>query len=347
MEAVTLNNGKRVGLITIRSPPPPRYDKILKSISKVAHVQLVTGTLFPTIHLRMNAGTVLAYLALSGKSIRWKRPALLDVVAAPCVLLGDKNSLVVDFRTPFPSELEWLGHRFLASLARTFEKTLKSVNLAFAANEKMALMCKELGVKSVQVIPNYPTRNFRPTIKPEEWKTMQGLRATDRIVLFTGGERLREIYGLDLLLDCWKSVEAADPSYLVILGDDSLCYIREKSRLLKIKHVLLPGRVNIGDVANWINCADVCLAPRTPGFPQHFYDDKDSTKISEYAALRKPIVAAGYSSSNQYLLVDQTPEALAEGILKGLNEKIDLPTPHFWEENEPIMLSLLEHFWFS
>jgi hypothetical protein len=347
MEVLTLHNGRRAGLITIRSPPPGRYNRILKSISKIARAQLVTGTLFPTIHLRMNADTVLAYLALSVKSLKWRGPALMDVVAAPCVLLRGKNSLVVDFRTPFQSELEWLGHGFLASLARTFERTLKSAELAFAANEKMASICKDLGARSVHVIPNYPTRSFRQTTKHEKWKTLHGLTETDRIVLFTGGVRLREIYGLDLLLDCWKLIEATDPSYLVILGDDSLRYIREKINLLKLKHVLLPGMVRVGDVANWINCADVCVAPRTPGFPQRFYDDKDSTKISEYAALRKPIVAAGYASSNQYLLVDQTPEALAEGIFKGLDGKVNLPTPHFWEENEPMMLSLLERFWFN
>jgi len=90
----------------------------------------------------------------------------------------------------------------------------------------------------------------------------------------------------------------------------------------------------------------VCLAPRTPGFPKRFYDDKDSTKISEYAALEKPIVAAGYAPSSQYLLVDQTPRAFAEGIMKGLDGKITPPKPHHWEENEPWMLTWLEDFWF-
>jgi len=341
------SNERQVDLITIRSPLPVRYGKILYSISKIAQVHLITGTLIPTVHLRMKIDTVLAYAVLLGKSFKRVGPAIMDNVALHSALLRSKKDLVVDFRTPFPLELAWLGHRSLASLARAFEKVLQDLNLVFAANERMALLCKELGAVSVQVIPNYPTRSFKPTVESEKWKIEHGLVPEDRVVMFTGGVRLREIYGLDLLLESWKLVENFEHScVLVILGDDSINYIKRRMRSMNIWRLLLPGRVSLNDVANWINCADVCLAPRTQGYPHHFYDDKDSTKISEYVALEKPIVATGYAPSNQYLLVDQTPEALAEGIMKGLNGRITPPKPHYWEENESLMLSLLEDFWF-
>lgn len=339
---------RQVDLVTIRTPVPPRYKKLSRSIRKIAQVYLRTGFFIPTARsLGMNVSTVLAYATLFCKSFRRSRPAIVDIHASVYMLLSRNRNMVVDFRTPFPLELEWFGYRNLASLARRMEKTIQN-RLVIAANERMASLCKELGAVSVQVLPNYPTRDFKATVKPEKWKTMHGLDPEGHAVLFTSSKirsRLRSIYGLDLLLESWKLVEQSADAVLVILADpDEYLYMRMQS--LGIRHLVLPGTASYCGVANWVNCADVCVAPRTPGFPKNFYDDKDSTKISEYAAFRKPIVAAGYAPSSQYLLVDQTPEALAEGIMKGLNGRITPPKPHYWEENESLMLSFLEDFWF-
>lgn len=342
-------NKRQVDLVAIRTPLPLRYRKFFQSISKIAHVHLITGTLVPTIHLGMNVSTVLAYTMLFFKPVRKLRPTLMDINASVYTLLRSRRDLIVDFRTPLSLELAWLGHRNLASLAKRMEKNIQD-RLAIAANNRMASVCKELGAVSVLVIPNYPTRDFKPTVKPEKWKVIHNLAPDGCVVLFAGcktGWRFESIYGLDLLLQSWRLVERSADADLVILGDAPFDYVHEKMRSLNIRRLLLPGRVSLNDVANWINCADVCLAPRTPGFPQHFYDDKDSTKISEYVALEKPIVAAGYAPSSQYLLVSQDPEAFAEGIMKGLNGKINPPKPHYWEENEPTMLKLLEDFWFG
>lgn len=320
---------------------------MLNSISKIGQVRLVTGTVLPTVQLRMKIDTVLAYAVLMGKCLKSVGPTLLDNVALHTSFVRSKSGLVVDFRTPFQSELAWLGHRMFATLAQAFERVLKDVRLVLAANERMGLMCKELGANSVHVFPNYPSRNFRPTVEPERWKRQHGLDPEARVALFTGGVRLREIYGLDLLLESWRLVENLEPSaVLVILGDDSTQYAKTRIQSLDIRRYLLPGRVDINGVANWIDCADVCLAPRTPGFPRSLYDDKDSTKISEYAALKKPIVAAGYASSSQYLLVAQNSEDFAEGIMQGFDGKVSAPKPHYWEENEDSMLKLLKDFWF-
>lgn len=342
-------NGRQVDLVTIRNPLPLRYRKFFHSISKIAQVHSISGTVIPThANLGMNINTVVAYAMLFFKSFKKSRPTIMDINASVYTLLRSNRDLVIDFRTPLSLELAWFGHRNLASLAKRMEKTIQN-RLAIAANERMASLCKELGAVSVKVIPNYPTKDFKPTVKPKKWKTIHGLASDGHVVLFTGSEtrmRHKSIYGLDLLLESWKLVEHSVYPCLVILGDPPNDYVQRRMRSLNIQHLLLPGRVSLCDVANWINCADVCLATRTPGFPQHFYDDKDSTKISEYVALEKPIVAAGYAPSNQYLLVDQTPEALAEGIMKGLNGRITPPKPHYWEENESFMLSWFEDFWF-
>lgn len=321
---------------------------MLSSLSKIATVQPVTGTIFPTVHLRMQMDTILASTLLLAKLLRFPGPRIVDSVALFTSAIKHPQSVVVDFRTPFPLELAYLGHNLLSSIAGHFEKVIKNTALVLAANNNMGLLCKELGANFVHVVPNYPTSDFKPSQQPENWRQMNGLSAEDHIALFTGGVRVKEIYGLDLLLESWQIIERIDPhAILVILGDDSIEYAKKRVSLLRIKRCLLPGRVSTANIANWIKSANVCLAPRTPGFPNNLYNGCDSTKISEYAALQRPIVASGYAPSSQYMLVDQEKAAFAEGIMKGFEGKISSPEPHFWEENEPSMLQILEDFWFK
>jgi hypothetical protein len=339
---------RNVNLLTIRTPLPVRYRKMERSIGKIANVKSVTGTIFPTIHLRMKVDTVLASTFLVAKSLTLSGPRIVDSVALFTSILRHEKKLVVDFRTPFPIELSYLGHNLLSSIAQRFEKTIRDSELVFAANKHMGLLCEKLGAKMVHVVPNYPTKDFAPTQASEQWKSKNGLTSNEHVALFTGGVRVKEIYGLDLLLESWKIVERIDSkARLIILGEDSIDYAKEKIASLNIKRCLLKGQVKTTEIANWINSADVCLAPRTPGFPKYLYDSCDSTKIAEYAALRRPIVASGYAPSRQYLLVEQEKNDFANGIIKGFEGKINVPEAHFWEENESKMLQILEEFWFK
>ena len=339
---------RQMALVTLRSPLPPRYLKMYRSLSKVFRTTLLTGTLSPKAHLRMDFGSFFAYSALAAKVSLSMKPALIDVNALVCARLRPMKHFVVDFRTPLSYELKWLGHGFLSSFAYIVEKALKDMDLMIAVNDLMAKYCTELGAKSVLVMPNYPAKAFQPSVDADKWKIMQGLPLSNDVVLFSGGARVREIYGLDMLLESWKVVQDfRDSATLVILGNDSIDYIKGLVKSVGLKRVVLPGRVGMGDVANWINCAKVCVAPRTPGFSDAFYNDQDSNKIAEYAAFKKPIVASGYAASEQYLRVCQDPAAFAEGIMKGLEGNIRPSMCHYWEENEPRLLQALENFWFE
>ncbi len=335
-----------VNLVTLRNPTPARYSKMFNSLKKRFKANLVTGTLVPTIHLNMGVGTAFSYLSLFGKSLYNTKRTIVDINALSSARLQIRKNLIVDFRTPFSYELNWLGHGLLSTLAKTNENALKNVGMVIAANERMAEYCASLGAQKIVEIPNYPTKDFKPSIDPSEWKIKNGI--SKKLVLFTGGVRLREIYGLDMLLESWSIVEKnSDDAVLVILGDEAIDYIKSKCRFYDLKNIILPGIVSKKNVANWINCADLCLAPRTPGFSDYFYNFKDSTKISEYAALKKPVVAACYAPSNQYLLVEASPITFAEGIFKGLDGKIPSSEAHFWEENEQHLLDSIERFWFN
>jgi glycosyltransferase involved in cell wall biosynthesis len=337
-----------VKLVTLRNPVPPRYLKMLNTLQKVFQTGLVAGTVVPTHHLSMNFGTVFSYVNLFPKVLLNRTPTMIDINALPSARLSIRKNTVVDFRTPLSYELSWLGHDFLACFARSVEACLKDVLLVTVVSDPMAKYCIKLGARNVLVVPNYPLRSFRSSVQPNAWKTMHGLNENEHVILFSGGVRLREIYGLDLLLESWKRIEkCCSSSTLVILGDDSIASIKDLSRSLKISKVVLPGRVNMSEVANWINCADVCVAPRTPGFSSSLYNGQDSNKIAEYAAFAKRVVATSYAPSKQYLLVDPDPESFADGIMKGLERKIAPAKPHFWEENEKRLLQSLQHFWFG
>ena len=102
--------------------------------------------------------------------------------------------------------------------------------------------------------------------------------------------------------------------------------------------------MNRKNVANWINCADLCVAPSTSGFSDYFYNFKDSTKISEYAALKKPIVATCYAPSRQYLSVEASPITFAEGIMNGLDGKVGPSEAHFWDKMNLSCCNRLKNF---
>jgi glycosyltransferase involved in cell wall biosynthesis len=333
-------------LFTLRNPIPPRYSKMFSSIRKVFQANLTTGTLVPTMNLKMNFGAFFAYANLFPRVLISEVPSIVDINALACARLNIRKDMVIDCRTPLSYELEWLGHGLLSSFARVVETAIKNVGLIIAVNEPLANYCINLGAKNVIIVPNYPTKAFMSSENPEKWKTINNISVNEPVVLFSGGVRLKEIYGLDLLLESWKIVEDSnDSGTLVMLGNDSIDEVRRLSQSLGIKRLLLPGRVDMGKVANWVNCADVCVAPRTPGFSDAFYNDKDSNKIAEYASFGKPIVANSYAPSKQYMLVSANPVAFSEGIMKGLDGKINPPKPHYWEENEPMLLRSLDHFW--
>ena len=338
---------REVDLITVRQPLTGRYVRLFNSLRKISKVNLVTGAFSSMIYLGMTTETLVSYAVMLGKAIG-RKPAVLDAVASPCYLLRNRRNLVVDFRMPLAPQLAWLGHLTMARAIERMEKAcIMNRDLVIAANEMMAEKCREMGAVEVEVIPNYPTKDFKPNVESSEWRRMNGFDHDVHLAVFGGGVWIREIYGLDMLLKSWKIVEkSVDNGYLVILGYLPVDRLRREMYSLGIGRVLLTGRVSMCSVANWVNSADVCLAPRTPGFPNAFYDDKDSTKISEYAALGKPIVAAGYAPSSQYLLVDRTPEDFAEGIMKGFDGGIGSAEPHYWEECEPSMLEMFERFWF-
>lgn len=269
---------------------------------------------------------------------------IVDVIDSSFFLSPMEKELVLLFGTPMQHEMRWLRYPKFAVKYVKFAQDLliRKAQLVIAYNEMMAEYCKLVGAHEVIICPNYPLQNFKPTISKDAFIASSEIPKNTKIALFVAGGRMLEIYGLELLINAWSLVEKKLRDVcLVILGPAPTFWIKQSVEKLGIKHLFVFGLVPHSSLPNWINVADVCLAPRTPGFPVEFYNDKDSTKINEYAALSKPIVACGYSPSPRYLLVSQTPHELAEGILKAFAGEVRPATPHYWEENESLIINTI------
>jgi len=246
---------------------------------------------------------------------------------------------VCDYHVPLVPELVWLGHVLIAAVARALlPNNIRKAKVIIAPNRKMLAHAAEYArLPEYFIVPNYPPKSFYMNISQEEARVKLNLPLDQQIALFVGGGRIREIYGIDLLLKSWLKVRKKVPEALLcVLGPvHQLWQNQDTMKGIGSKGVLLPGNIEYSDVPLWIAAADICLSQRTPGFPVKWYNIHDSLKLSEYALFEKPIVAAGYLPGRDYISADTTVESYSDAILEGLRGNAPKPTPHTWEENLP------------
>jgi glycosyltransferase involved in cell wall biosynthesis len=257
------------------------------------------------------------------------------------------GSYVLDYRCPMEVELEWLGLRSLARLSRLWmPSAIRRAEVLIAVNQRMLRHAsRQADVKRRYVVPNYPLKSFRISITQEEARRKLGIDEAAPMAVFVGGGRLREIYGIDLLLKTWIEVARSIQGVrLAIVGNvNQLEYTKNETAKLENFGVTFAGRVDNSEVPYWIAASDVCLSQRTPGFPSQFYDVYDSIKLSEYAIFEKPIVAAGYSRSEDYLSPRADVGAYSNSIIRAFRGHAPLPVPHTWEENLSIIKEVYSH----
>lgn len=341
-------HSKREMCLVTPNPTLSRTQRLIRTIRRFAMLRLVTVWPPRYSSLKFNIESVVKLSSLSVKGLRNADLVIMEITAMmPFPYLF--KTMVLDYSTPLSAEVFYLQRDewFRRVVERSEKSLVRHAQIVIVSNQMMAEHCKELGARKIVLIPNFPNKSFQPTAERDAWRRYHAIPLESRVALFTAGWRLKEIYGLDLLLESWRKIEKSiEDSYLVIVGprpqgDMSIDELEMEIRRFQLKHVILAGWQDKASLANWIQSVDVCLAPRTPGFPSKWYNDQDSTKISEYAALNKPIVATGYSLSDQYLLASQNPEAFSEGILKAFEGKVRLAEPHFWEENEGEILRII------
>ena len=248
-----------------------------------------------------------AFLMRAGWAVlrahRWRHYALVQVhtlpdflVAAALPLRLRRVPVVLDlheampefFRSRFPRAANPIFHRLLLLQERA------SIALATAAvtvNEAMRERLVALGVPpdKVSVVANSPSLGrFDAARYPPRTFAEDG---TIRLV-YAGA--LTPTYELDVALDALANLRRDRPdlefSFDVYGRGDAAERLIEQATVLQLgERVTFHGRIPIDDVPAAIGRADIGLAPTRR---DAFTDVSLSTKVFEYAAMGKPVVAS-------------------------------------------------------
>lgn len=221
-------------------------------------------------------------------------PDFLVVAALPLrlarvpVLLDLHEAMPEFFRSRFPRASNPVVHRLLRFQERL---SIGLANAAVTVNAAMRERLVELGVPAakVSVVANSPSlARFDPAVRPPR------AFAADGVVRLVYAGALTPTYEVDVVLDAVARIGAERSDLDLALdvygrGDQAAALEDRAARLGIADRVRFAGRIPIEDVPAAIAAADVGLAPtrRDP-----FTDVSLSTKVLEYAAMGKPVVAS-------------------------------------------------------
>jgi glycosyltransferase involved in cell wall biosynthesis len=220
-------------------------------------------------------------------------PDFLAFAALPVRLVG--VPLILDlheampefFRSRFPRASNPIAHRMLLLQERA---SIRLASAVITVNPAMAERLAALGVPraKIHVVANTPAlARFDPSACAHRRFAEDG---TIRLVY---GGALTPTYELDIAIDALGLLRTTRPELDVRLdiygrGDAEPVW-RERATSAGIaERVAFHGRIAIEDMPAAIAAADIGLAPTRR---DRFTDVSLSTKIFEYAAMRKPVVA--------------------------------------------------------
>jgi glycosyltransferase involved in cell wall biosynthesis len=244
--------------------------------------------------------------------------ALPMKLAGVPVLLDLHEAMPEFFRSRFPRAANPLSYRLL----RFQEKlSIRLANEVMTVNEPLAERLVGLGVRPdrLTVVLNSPDlRLFDPTAHPRRDFMTDG---TLRIV-YTGA--LTPTYELDVLLRAVAWIVRARPSLklnasLYGRGDAQSALEALAAELGIAERIAFPGRIAIEAVPAAVANGDIGIAPTRL---DPFTGMSLSTKVLEYAAMEKPVVASRLPTVERYFAPDTLslyepgdPESLAAAIL--------------------------------
>jgi glycosyltransferase involved in cell wall biosynthesis len=244
--------------------------------------------------------------------------ALPMKLAGVPVLLDLHEAMPEFFRSRFPRAANPISYRLL----RLPEKlSLRLANEVMTVNEPLAERLRGLGVRSdrLTVVLNSPDlRLFDAAAHPRrEFMTDGTLR-----IVYTGA--LTPTYELDVLLRAVASIGRARPileltATLYGRGDAQPALEALARELGIADRIEFPGRIPIEDVPAAVASGDIGIAPTRL---DPFTGMSLSTKVLEYAAMEKPVVASRLPTVERYFAPDTlsvyepgNPESLATAIL--------------------------------
>jgi glycosyltransferase involved in cell wall biosynthesis len=244
--------------------------------------------------------------------------ALPMKLAGVPVLLDLHEAMPEFFRSRFPRAANPISY----GLLRFQEKlSIAVANEVMTVNEPLAERLLRLGVKPdrLTVVLNSPDLGlFDPAAHPRRDFMADG---TLRLV-YTGA--LTPTYELDVLLRAVASIAARRPKLPVAArlygrGDARPTLEALAAELGIADRIEFPGRIPIEDVPAAVAAGDIGIAPTRL---DPFTGMSLSTKLLEYAAMEKPVVASRLPTVERYFAPETlavyepgNPESLADAIL--------------------------------
>ena len=248
----------------------------------------------------------------------------LKVVGVP-VLLDLHEAMPEFFRSRFPGASNPLVHRLLVLQERL---SIALSTATITVNPPMAERLVGLGVArdKVTVVVNSPSlARFDAHAHPR-----RSFREDGRLrIIYTGA--LTPTYELDVAVAALARVAAIRPDLDAVLdiygrGDSEPSLLALATELGMADRIVFHGRVAIDDVPAAVAAADIGLAPTRH---DRFTDMSLSTKVLEYAAMGKPVVAsrlpmieARFPPGTVATYTPGDAEAMARAILGFVDEPI-------------------------
>jgi glycosyltransferase involved in cell wall biosynthesis len=242
----------------------------------------------------------------------------LKLVGVP-VLLDLHEAMPEFFRSRFPRAANPISYRLL----RIQEKlSIKFADEVMTVNESLAERLRGIGVKSdkLTVVLNSPDLGmFDASAHPHRDFMADG---TLRIV-YTGA--LTPTYELDVVLRAVAEIAGTRPELPVMAtlygrGDAQPMLESLAAELGIADRVSFPGRIPMEEVPRAVADSDIGVAPTRL---DPFTGMSLSTKVLEYAAMEKPVVASRLPTVERYFAPDTLsvyepgePRALAEMVLR-------------------------------
>lgn len=252
-----------------------------------------------------------------------------DILAIPLVLC--KKKYVLEYRSPWSIEVKAeFGKGPWVPLTTIIENT--ALRNALAVTLTSSKLGKKINVfnKTLFVIPNFSTKNFKVSIPADDFRKRNGLKSGEKTILFVG--KLTRVEGADMFPAIIEQVLKKKVNCVFwIVGDGPLLPFLKTYEAKFGDKLRLFGWQPHQNVPNFINAADVCIAPRHASEYSELYNEENLFKIAEYMFFSKPIVACGIAESSQYLLVEE--DKMAEAIIQAINGKTQFSTPKTWEEH--------------
>jgi len=161
-----------------------------------------------------------------------------------------------------------------------------------ANNDALRQYCVEMGAnadRSSVIYPGIDRKRFSPSIARQDLQDALGIKKSDKVLLFMG--TLFRFSGLaELINELAPSLLSNQSLKLLILGEgEDFNRLQQLSDDLKLSsQIIMTGRIEYDDLADYLCLGDVALLPFSPGIVTH---NAFPGKVLQYLACGLPTVA--------------------------------------------------------